>query len=43
VRGEPVFLSAGLRFGELAALRVKRVDVGRRRLTVAESVTEILG
>jgi integrase len=33
----------GLRFGELAALRVCRVDLMRRRLEVAESVTEIQG
>jgi integrase len=33
----------GLRWGEAAALRVKRVDLLRRRLTVAESVTEVSG
>ncbi|MGL5864003.1 MAG: tyrosine-type recombinase/integrase [Phycicoccus sp.] len=33
----------GLRFGELAALRGKRLDVARRRLVVAESVTEVDG
>ena len=33
----------GLRFGELAALRVGRVDFRRRRLTIAESVTEVAG
>ncbi|MBA2640481.1 MAG: site-specific integrase [Nocardioidaceae bacterium] len=33
----------GLRYGELAALRVSRVDLMRRRLDVAESVTEIGG
>jgi integrase len=33
----------GLRWGEVAALRVKRVDLLRRRLTVAESVTEVRG
>jgi integrase len=33
----------GMRFGELAALRVKRFDAVRRRLTVAESVTEVAG
>lgn len=33
----------GLRFGEVAALRVGRVDMLRRRLTVAESVTEVNG
>jgi integrase len=33
----------GLRWGEAAALRVKRVDLVRRRLTVAESVTEVNG
>jgi integrase len=33
----------GLRFGELAALRVGRVDLSRRRLVIAESVSEIAG
>ena len=33
----------GLRFGELAALKVRRVDFARRRLRVAESVTEVGG
>lgn|SRR5512133_992918 len=33
----------GLRWGEVAALRVKRVDLLRRRLTVAESATEVSG
>lgn len=33
----------GLRWGEVAALRVKRVDLLRKRLTVAESVTEVSG
>ncbi|WP_433784652.1 tyrosine-type recombinase/integrase [Actinomycetospora sp. CA-101289] len=33
----------GLRWGEAAALRVRRVDLGRRRLAVAESVTEVSG
>lgn len=33
----------GLRFGELVALRVKRVDLLRRRLEVAESASEIGG
>jgi integrase len=33
----------GLRWGELAALRVSRVDLLRRRLHVAESVTEVDG
>ncbi|HJX44339.1 MAG TPA: tyrosine-type recombinase/integrase [Geodermatophilus sp.] len=33
----------GLRFGEMAALRVRRVDFLRRRLTIAESVTEVAG
>ena len=33
----------GLRFGELAALRVGRIDLARRRLTVSESVTEVAG
>lgn len=33
----------GLRFGELAGLRVRRVDLAKRRLTIAESVTEVGG
>jgi integrase len=33
----------GLRFGEMAALRVRRIDFLRRRLTVAESATEVGG
>jgi len=33
----------GLRFGELAALRVGRIDLSRRRLTISESVTEVGG
>jgi integrase len=33
----------GVRFGELAALRVKRIDLMRRRALVAESVTEVGG
>jgi integrase len=33
----------GLRFGEMAALRVRRVDFLRRRSTIAESVTEVAG
>jgi integrase len=31
----------GVRFGELAALRVGRLDLMRRRATIAESVTEV--
>lgn len=38
-----VLAYCGLRFGELAALRVRRVDLLRRRLEVAESVTEVRG
>lgn len=38
-----VLAYAGLRFGELAALRVERVDLLRRRIEVVESVTEIAG
>lgn len=38
-----VLAFTGLRFGELAGLRVKRVDLLRRRLIVAESVTEVGG
>jgi integrase len=34
---------SGLRFGEAAALRVGRVDSGRRRVRVEESVTEVGG
>jgi integrase len=33
----------GLRFGEMAALRLRRIDFLRRRLTIAESVTEVGG
>jgi integrase len=33
----------GLRIGEMAALRVRRVDFLRKRLTVAESATEVGG
>ncbi len=33
----------GLRFGELAALRVRRIDFLGSRLTVAESATEVGG
>ena len=33
----------GLRFGEMAALRARRIDIGRGRLQVAESVTEVQG
>lgn len=33
----------GVRFGELAALRVGRLDLMRRRATIAESVTEVGG
>ena len=38
-----VLAYCGLRFGELAALRVRRVDLMRRRLEVAEAVTEVAG
>ena len=38
-----VLAFTGLRFGELAALRVRRVDLARCRLTIAESVTDDLG
>jgi integrase len=38
-----VLAYCGLRFGELAALRVSRVDLMRRRIVVAEAVTEIAG
>jgi len=33
----------GLRFGEMAGIRVRRVDFLRRRLTIAEAVTEVAG
>jgi integrase len=33
----------GLRWGEVAALRVERVDTMRRRITVAEAVSEVRG
>jgi integrase len=38
-----VLAFCGLRWGEVAALKAKRVDLLRRRLTVAESVTEVRG
>lgn len=38
-----VLAYCGLRYGELAALRVGKVDLMRRRLTIAESVTEVGG
>jgi integrase len=43
--GDVVHLLAytGLRFGEMAGLRVRRVDFLRKRLTVAESATEVGG
>jgi integrase len=33
----------GVRFGEMAALRVSRLDLARRRATIAESVTIVQG
>lgn len=33
----------GMRWGELAALRVRRLDLMRRRLEIAEAVTEVAG
>jgi integrase len=33
----------GVRFGEMAALRVSRLDITRRRATIAESVTVVQG
>lgn len=38
-----VLCLTGLRFGELAALRVRRVDLVRRRLDVSESLGEVNG
>ena len=38
-----VLAYTGIRWGELAALRVSRVDLMRRRIHIAESVTEING
>ncbi|MGI8867654.1 MAG: tyrosine-type recombinase/integrase [Mycobacteriales bacterium] len=38
-----VLAYCGIRFGELAALRVRSVDTLRRRLTIAESATEVAG
>lgn len=38
-----VLAYSGLRFGELAALKVGNVDLGRRRLQVEASVTEVNG
>lgn len=39
----PVPRVHSIRFGELAALRVGRLDLMRRRATIAESVTEVGG
>ena len=38
-----VLAYCGLRWGEMAALRVGRLDLTRRRIDVAESVTEVRG
>ena len=38
-----VLAFCGLRFGELAALRVRNLDAARRRLNIEESVTEVDG
>jgi integrase len=38
-----VLVYTGLRFGELAALRIRHLDLMRRRLFIAESVTEVKG
>ena len=38
-----VLAYCGLRWSELAALRVARLDLMRRRLTVAEAMTEVNG
>ena len=38
-----VLAFTGLRFGELSALKIKRVDLLRCRLTIAESATEVGG
>ncbi|MBC8094154.1 MAG: site-specific integrase [Pseudonocardia sp.] len=38
-----VLAYTGLRWGELAALRARHIDLSRRRLVVAESVTELSG
>lgn len=38
-----VLAYCGLRWGELAALRVRRVDLMRRRIQVAEAITEFDG
>lgn len=38
-----VLALTGLRFGELAGLRVKRLDVARRRLVIAEGLSEVGG
>lgn len=44
-QGDTVRLLAftGLRFGEMAGLRVRRIDFLRKRLTVAEAATEVSG
>lgn len=38
-----VMAYCGLRFGEMAALRVRRIDLLRRRIEVAEAVSEVRG
>jgi len=38
-----VLAYTGIRFGEMAALKVKRVDLTRRRAVIAESVTPVQG
>ena len=38
-----ILATTGLRFGELAALRVKSFDAIRRRLVISESVTDVAG
>jgi integrase len=40
-RGILTLAFTGLRFGELAALKVRRFDEQRKRLNVVESVTEV--
>lgn len=43
-RGVVLFLAyTGVRFGELAALRVRRLDLLRRRATITEAVAEVRG
>jgi hypothetical protein len=43
IRQDGSLAYTGVRFGEMAALRVSRLDLTRRRATLAESVTVVQG